>query len=306
MDLKKLKSILSAVMAAAILTASGSFVMTQTVSVHSGTINNYYADSSSKSKVVSKNSSKSTKMYVTGITDTITLRDTNDTDGKVLAKLKLKDEVEAQGNPIDGYYLVYYKAKNVTGYIKKDYLTTDKNAVCKRQNAYTSKKTTLYADKSEKPKTLKTMNKNSAIFIVSKDSGDYWYVYYKSGKTFGYVKSMDISNNKVSSSSSTSSSKTSSSSGKSKSTASNSTSTKNNVSSNYTVWTVGNTGGGEHYLALRTAPAFDYANEIGKLYNGQVVYVYDTSYSSYYDTYWYVYSPSHGKWGYVNSNYIFS
>ena len=79
------------------------------------------------------------------------------------------------------------------------------------------------------------------------------------------------------------------------------------TSGSYTTWTVGGTNSaGGHYLALRTAPSYNSANEIGKLYDGQVVYVYSNSYASYYDTYWYVYSPSLGKWGYVNSNYIWS
>ena len=54
------------------------------------------------------------------------------------------------------------------------------------------------------------------------------------------------------------------------------------------------------YLALRTAKAFDYYNEIGKLWTGDVVDVTDTSDP----TYWYVYAPTLGKSGYVNKNYL--
>ena len=54
------------------------------------------------------------------------------------------------------------------------------------------------------------------------------------------------------------------------------------------------------YLALRTAKAYDSRNEIGELYTGDTVDVTDTSDS----TYWYVYSPKHGKSGYVNRNYL--
>ncbi len=55
------------------------------------------------------------------------------------------------------------------------------------------------------------------------------------------------------------------------------------------------------YLALRTAKAYDYRNEIGELYSGDVVYVQDYSDG----TYWYVYSPKLGKYGYVNRNYLY-
>ena len=58
--------------------------------------------------------------------------------------------------------------------------------------------------------------------------------------------------------------------------------------------------GTTYYLALRNAKAYDAANEIGRLYNGDYVYVQDTSDS----TYWYVYAPQLNKYGYVNRNYL--
>ncbi len=54
------------------------------------------------------------------------------------------------------------------------------------------------------------------------------------------------------------------------------------------------------YLALRTAPDYDSANEIGALYSGDTVKVCDTSDS----TYWYVYAPRLNASGYVNRNYL--
>lgn len=56
----------------------------------------------------------------------------------------------------------------------------------------------------------------------------------------------------------------------------------------------------EGYLALRTAKAFAYENEIGKLYTGDTVQLIDTSDP----TYWYVYAPSLGLSGYVNKNFL--
>lgn len=401
MKIKKFKALLSMVMAAAMVAASGSFVISEannfSDSVNEGVVSHYYA-ASSKSTSSKSTSSKSTssaevettKMYVTGIEKNITMRDSDEKNGKVVAQLKLKDEVEVIDDSSETCYYVYYKTKKAYGYIKKEYLTDEKKAACKRQDAYIAKKTSLYATNDEKPKEIEKLNKNSAIFIVAKTSGDYWFIYNKSDKTFGYVKSMDISTSKSQSSSSTSS-KSSTTTQTSKSSGSTSTgyytgygstpssystyyahvnsgylairsakaydysnelgkiysgekvyvvdsSTgtywycysptngiygyvnanylysgytaysggQSSTSTGYSVWTVGNTGGGVHYLALRNAPAFDSSNEIGKLYDGNVVYVYSYSYSSYYDTYWYVYSPSLGKWGYVNSNYIWS
>ena len=56
----------------------------------------------------------------------------------------------------------------------------------------------------------------------------------------------------------------------------------------------------KNYLALRTAPAFEQSNEIGKLYTGDVVTVLDKSN----DQYWWVYSPKYGREGYVNKDYL--
>ena len=54
------------------------------------------------------------------------------------------------------------------------------------------------------------------------------------------------------------------------------------------------------YLALRTAPAYDYSNEIGELYTGDVVTVEEKPSGNY----WWVYSSKDGRSGYVNKNYL--
>ena len=55
------------------------------------------------------------------------------------------------------------------------------------------------------------------------------------------------------------------------------------------------------YLALRTDTAFDSRNEIGELYNGDLVEVMDYTGAT---GYWYVYSPKYDTFGYVNSDYL--
>ena len=55
------------------------------------------------------------------------------------------------------------------------------------------------------------------------------------------------------------------------------------------------------YLALRYAPGYDEANEIGELYTGDTVQVLSEG-----GTYWYVYSNRLGLAGYVNKNYLVS
>ena len=56
------------------------------------------------------------------------------------------------------------------------------------------------------------------------------------------------------------------------------------------------------YLALRTAPAYDDTNEIGKLETGDTVELIEKSFANY----WYVYSAKDDKCGYVNCNYLYN
>ena len=58
--------------------------------------------------------------------------------------------------------------------------------------------------------------------------------------------------------------------------------------------------GVDYYLALRSAPAYDYYNEIGKLYNGDTVEIT----GSWSGEYVWVYAPSLGMSGYVNGDYL--
>lgn len=56
------------------------------------------------------------------------------------------------------------------------------------------------------------------------------------------------------------------------------------------------------YLALRSKPEYDDANEKGKLYTGDGIFVKDYSNPQY----WYVYAPRCQDYGYVNKDYIVS
>ena len=62
-------------------------------------------------------------------------------------------------------------------------------------------------------------------------------------------------------------------------------------------WTVSVSTG---YLALRTDKAYNSSNEIGQLYTGYTVSVFNSSDPAY----WYVYSPRLNQYGYVNKDYL--
>ena len=74
-----------------------------------------------------------------------------------------------------------------------------------------------------------------------------------------------------------------------------------NPSPNYNGYSTMTVSVASGYLALRNAKAYDAGNEIGKLYTGDVVSVIDTADP----TYWYVYSPKLGRYGFVNREYLY-
>ena len=319
-------------------------------------------------------------MYVTGVENSISLKETDSSDSKTLTTLLVGMRVVFIDDSSFDYYYVDYNG--TSGYIKKEYLTNEMSAVCKRADAYIARTTPLYDTNNDtNKKQIATLERNNGVFIVAKYSGDYWYVYSKSNKKFGYVKVFDISLEKASDDTENVTSRVDISSAgispsygeayyakidtgylairsaklydsanelgklntgdpvyaidksddtywycyapmlgiygyvdsrylvtESPNSSSDSTDTdtdtdSDRASGDYTVWYVGGFSGNS-YLALRSSKAYTSSNEIGKLYTNDEVYVYDDDYESYNETYWYVYAPSLGKFGYVNSNYI--
>ncbi|MBQ1516943.1 MAG: hypothetical protein IIZ46_01890 [Clostridia bacterium] len=231
-------------------------------------------------------------LYVTGTSEQIAIRETDEDNAKSLGQLSLGDEVILVSADSVMYYCVLQKSTGTQGYVKKAYLTDEKSAVCKGENCYTSKKTSLFDTKDSDHNEIQTLNTGTAVTVLAKTSGDYWFVNLTNSKTYGYVKCMDLTTSKPSSASS----KTSSTSSKDNKFF---TGYSNTVPTNYTLYYAKvNTG----YLAIRSAKAFDSKNELAKMYTGDRVYVIDTSTGSY----WYCYSPVHSIYGYVNSEYLVS
>lgn len=114
------------------------------------------------------------------------------------------------------------------------------------------------------------------VDAVDCSGGTYWYVYSPKYRCNGYVDSRYL--------------------------VSDSTYTYNyTTSTSYSSYPTKTVYVEKNYLALRTAKAYDDANEIGRMYPGDTVYVVDSSDS----TYWYVYSPTLNKSGYTNKNYLY-
>ncbi len=188
-----------------------------------------------------------------------------------IGELYTGDTVQVQDKSDDTYWYVYAPSLNKSGYVNKNYLVALASApvsgetwTVRVESGYLALRT---AKAFEYENEIGKLYTGDTVQVQDKSDSDYWYVYSsKLGKS-GYVNR----NYLVSTSSSSVSGVTK---------------------------TVRVESG---YLALRNAKAYDYSNEIGKLYTGETVQVQDTSDS----TYWYVYAPTLQKYGYVNSNYLY-
>ena len=119
---------------------------------------------------------------------------------------------------------------------------------------------------------------NTDTVDVVNYSGTYWYVYSPKYGCNGYVDSRYLVIDSTPS-----------------------YSYSNTTSTSYSSYPAKTVRVEKNYLALRSAKAYDAANEIGRMYPGETVYVMDSSD----DAYWTVYSPTLGKTGYTNKNYLY-
>ena len=177
------------------------------------------------------------------------------------------------------YWYVYSPKLGKYGYVNKDYLygsapsTTPSVTPPSSYTEYTVKVSDGYlalrnAQAFDASNEIGKLYTGDSFYVTQSGGGQYWYGYSPKLNKYGYVNRDYLTGN--------------SSSG---------------PSYDYPR-TVSVSDG---YLALRNAKAFDYNNEIGKLYSGETVYVQDSSTGQY----WYVYSSKLGKYGYVNKDYLY-
>ena len=74
--------------------------------------------------------------YVTGCKDVMKVRETEEKDGKVVAKLDNGEKVSLVEKGDDRYWKVYVEAEDVTGYIDYHYLTNKSDAVMEPATKY--------------------------------------------------------------------------------------------------------------------------------------------------------------------------
>ena len=175
------------------------------------------------------------------------------------------------------YWLIYAPSVGKFGYVNKDYLVNqyggefygfaDDMYVAAGMNNYLALRSGMSSNSSNE---IGKIHHGQPVEYIAAGNGPFCYVYAPTLGKFGYVNGDYLI--KVGSG-------------------------NGNYGNFYPKYKVQGT---KQYLALRKARNYDSSNEIGKLKNGQTVEYVESADS----TYWFVYAPTLGKFGYVNKNYL--
>ncbi|MBP3892502.1 MAG: SH3 domain-containing protein [Atopobiaceae bacterium] len=183
-----------------------------------------------------------------------------------IGELYTGDVVRVKDKSNGKYWWVYSPKYDREGYVNKNYLVRVDTSV-KRDYRVTVAKGYLAlrtAPAYDEANEIGELYTGDIVSLIERYNDTYWWVYSSKYGTCGYVNRKYLSGT---------------------------------TPSTYEKYKVRVARG---YLALRTAPAYDEANEIGELYTGDVVTVKDRSNRQY----WWVYSSKYGKSGYVNKDYL--
>lgn len=244
--------------------------------------------------------------YVTGCEDAVKIRIAPDDESKVLTKLSNGEKVSLIDKEDDGYWKIYISSEDITGYMPDHYLTNEKDAVTEPVTRYINIKDgatlTIRSLPKEDASAVGILERGQKVTLLADMSGDFDYIYAVKSKTYGYVRSSRLSSKKVDKADASSQVVI---------TSQPAAPTQVQPQSQIQTKIFGQAAAptshlGQYYvsvqkgyLALRNAKAFDSSNEIGQMNNGDYVWAIETS-----GTYWYVYSPSLGMYGYTNSSYL--
>lgn len=238
--------------------------------------------------------------YVTGCKDVMKVRETEEKDGKVVAKLDNGEKVSLVEKGDDRYWKVYVEAEDVTGYIDYHYLTNKSDAVMEPATKYVNvgkdETLTILSTPDTEAVSLGVAESGEEVTVLAMSGDQYSYIYAPGKSAFGYVESSKLSDEKTEIKEEDAAATANTQQAPQKT---GDLLGPGNPPANYQGVYYINVSKG--YLALRNAKAFDASNEIGKMYNGDYVYALRTN-----EQYWYVYSPSLGSYGYTNSDYLVS
>ena len=183
-----------------------------------------------------------------------------------IGQLYSGDTVQVQDTSDSTYWYVYAPKLNKSGYVNRNYLIGNSTP------GYTVSVSSGYlalrnAKAYDDKNEIGQLYNGDTVQVQDTSDSTYWYVYAPKLNKSGYVNKNYLAGG-----------------------------TGSAPAAIYKTVSVS-----KGYLALRTAKAYDENNEIGELYTGDTVQIQDTNDS----TYWYVYAPKLGKYGYVDKNYLY-
>ena len=246
-----------------------------------------------------------TPYYVTGVASEIHLYEKPEQNSLLAGDLKNGAVVRLLDQKDEMFWKVLTD-KDVAGYIDRHYLTDEKTAVTDPKTVYVSgvKNTlTLYKQPNDMGESYGKLQEGDKATLLAKTKGEFWYAYVDSLKQYGYLKNKYLSEIKPAAKVVTA---TPTATPTPTPPAETPTPAPEQAEpyfgagpapSSYSTFYASVDSG---YLALRNAKAFDASNELGKIMNGEPVFVTQTPN----EQYWYVYAPTLGMWGYVNSDYL--
>ncbi len=247
--------------------------------------------------------------YVTGCKDVVKVREEPDEESDVLTKLSNGEKVSLVDKDDDEYWEVYIKAEEIIGYMSNHYLTNEKEAVTEPVTKYVNiedgETMTIRSLPKESASAVGILERGQKVTLMADMAGEFDYIYANKSKTYGYVTGAELSGKKVSTATPTPTPAPATETPQPAVQAQPQPQAQpqgkifgpaaapvNHLGQYYVSVQKG-------YLALRNAKAFDSSNEIGQMNNGDYVWAIETG-----GTYWYVYSPSLGMYGYTNSAYL--
>ena len=232
--------------------------------------------------------------YVTGVSDRLGVRSAAGSGSSVVGWLENSDKVLILSDDGDTWK-VRASDGELAGYVDRHYLTVDAGSVTAPSTMYiTGAASSLAVTETQDSNwEIGSVSNGDEVTVLAKTSGGSWYIYSEALHAYGYVSRDHLSAERPADPTPTPEPTPTPSSGTGTALIFGS----GTAPSSYTVYYASVQSG---YLALRNAKAFDASNELGKIQNGEPVYVMTTPG----ETYWYVYAPTLGMYGYTNSNYL--
>lgn len=222
------------------------------------------------------------RYYVTGTEVSLNLRsEIGESGGTVLAQLENGAPVGLVSTDESAFWYVYAYNGGVYGYVRKQYLTADAEAVTAATACCVISDTAALYSGADAAEAVCQLEKGDRVTVIACPTGGYWYVYAAEEDCFGYVQNTALGNQTQTALQNSNGGITGPGSAP-----------ESDLGDYYVA-------GVTQYLALRREKSYDSANEIGKLYNGECVQVLSRE-----GTYWYVYAPKLGMYGYANGEYL--